>query len=79
MQNKIYLSIARAEMTGNGFVHLQGEFHILCQLDHIPEISGMEREMAHLWRQADRFRTHKDQQGAIQEDSRSGCSDLHEQ
>lgn len=29
MQNKIYLCLARAEMTEDKFLHLQGESHIL--------------------------------------------------
>lgn len=33
----------------------------LCQLDHILNISGVEKEMAPLWREADWFCVHKDQ------------------
>lgn len=38
----------------------------LRQLDHILSISGVEREMAPLWREADWFCMHKDQAGVTQ-------------
>jgi len=62
-------------MTGDSFLHLQGESHILTLAQPVsagphPQNLRVEREMAPLWKETDWFCIHKDQ---------PGCSDPHEQ